>query len=151
MGGDNNSGAHPMHLAQQGDHAASLRRIKIAGGFIRHQQGRSGYHGAGQGEALLLPSRKCRGWSIGAVEQTHPPQNFPDVGGESRFGEPLDTQRQGGILKHREMRQQAIILKDHADPSAQSRKGAAGQAVQNMNLMFGFDEASGLRLKANYF
>ena len=26
-------------------------------------------------------------------------------------------------------------------------KGAAGQAVQNMNLMFGFDESSGLRLK----
>lgn len=30
-------------------------------------------------------------------------------------------------------------------------KGASGQAVQNMNLMFGIDEAAGLRLKANYF
>jgi N-acetyl-gamma-glutamyl-phosphate reductase len=30
-------------------------------------------------------------------------------------------------------------------------KGASGQAVQNMNLMFGFDEQAGLRLKANYF
>jgi N-acetyl-gamma-glutamyl-phosphate reductase len=30
-------------------------------------------------------------------------------------------------------------------------KGASGQAVQNMNLMFGLDEATGLRLKANYF
>lgn len=30
-------------------------------------------------------------------------------------------------------------------------KGASGQAVQNMNLMFGFDETSGLKLKANYF
>ena len=30
-------------------------------------------------------------------------------------------------------------------------KGASGQAVQNMNLMFGFDETTGLRLKANYF
>ena len=30
-------------------------------------------------------------------------------------------------------------------------KGAAGQAVQNMNLMFGLDEMTGLRLKANYF
>ncbi|HPI81109.1 MAG: N-acetyl-gamma-glutamyl-phosphate reductase [Cyclobacteriaceae bacterium] len=28
-------------------------------------------------------------------------------------------------------------------------KGASGQAVQNMNLMFGLDEAEGLRLKAN--
>jgi N-acetyl-gamma-glutamyl-phosphate reductase len=30
-------------------------------------------------------------------------------------------------------------------------KGASGQAVQNMNLMFGFDEKEGLQLKATYF
>ena len=30
-------------------------------------------------------------------------------------------------------------------------KGASGQAVQNMNLMFGLDETAGLRLKANFF
>jgi N-acetyl-gamma-glutamyl-phosphate reductase len=30
-------------------------------------------------------------------------------------------------------------------------KGAVGQAVQNMNLMFGLDEATGLRLKASAF
>jgi N-acetyl-gamma-glutamyl-phosphate reductase len=30
-------------------------------------------------------------------------------------------------------------------------KGASGQAVQNMNLLFGIDECAGLNLKANYF
>jgi len=30
-------------------------------------------------------------------------------------------------------------------------KGASGQAVQNMNLIFGLDETAGLNLKANYF
>lgn len=30
-------------------------------------------------------------------------------------------------------------------------KGASGQAVHNMNLMFGFEERLGLQLKANYF
>lgn len=30
-------------------------------------------------------------------------------------------------------------------------KGASGQAVQNMNLMFGLDETEGLKLKANFF
>jgi N-acetyl-gamma-glutamyl-phosphate reductase len=30
-------------------------------------------------------------------------------------------------------------------------KGASGQAVQNMNLIFGFEETQGLQLKANYF
>ena len=30
-------------------------------------------------------------------------------------------------------------------------KGASGQAIQNMNLMYGFEERLGLNLKANYF
>ena len=30
-------------------------------------------------------------------------------------------------------------------------KGASGQAVENMNLMFGFDQNTGLKLKANLF
>jgi len=30
-------------------------------------------------------------------------------------------------------------------------KGASGQAIQNMNLMFGFKETEGLQLKANFF
>ena len=30
-------------------------------------------------------------------------------------------------------------------------KGASGQAIHNMNLMFGFNEAEGLQLKATYF
>lgn len=30
-------------------------------------------------------------------------------------------------------------------------KGASGQAVQNMNLLFGLDECAGLNLKANFF
>ena len=30
-------------------------------------------------------------------------------------------------------------------------KGASGQAVQNMNLLFGFDETTGLRLKTQGF
>jgi len=30
-------------------------------------------------------------------------------------------------------------------------KGASGQAVQNMNLIFGFEETEGLQLKANFF
>jgi N-acetyl-gamma-glutamyl-phosphate reductase len=30
-------------------------------------------------------------------------------------------------------------------------KGASGQAIQNMNILFGLDETTGLKLKANYF
>ena len=31
------------------------------------------------------------------------------------------------------------------------QKGASGQAIQNMNLMYGFEETAGVKLKANYF
>jgi len=30
-------------------------------------------------------------------------------------------------------------------------KGASGQAIQNLNIMYGFEETVGLNLKANYF
>ncbi len=30
-------------------------------------------------------------------------------------------------------------------------KGASGQAVQNMNLMFGLDETAGLKIKSKLF
>ena len=30
-------------------------------------------------------------------------------------------------------------------------KGASGAAIQNLNLMYGFEETLGLNLKANYF
>ena len=30
-------------------------------------------------------------------------------------------------------------------------KGASGQAVQNMNILFGLDERTGLELKSSYF
>jgi N-acetyl-gamma-glutamyl-phosphate reductase len=30
-------------------------------------------------------------------------------------------------------------------------KGASGQAIQNLNLMYGFEETAGLSLKASYF
>jgi N-acetyl-gamma-glutamyl-phosphate reductase len=30
-------------------------------------------------------------------------------------------------------------------------KGASGQAIQNMNLLFGFEETAGLGIKASFF
>ena len=30
-------------------------------------------------------------------------------------------------------------------------KGASGQAIQNMNLIFGLEETTGLQLKASFF
>ncbi|TDH25110.1 N-acetyl-gamma-glutamyl-phosphate reductase [Segetibacter sp. 3557_3] len=51
-------------------------------------------------------------------------------------------------LVHVEKVQQKIVVHSTIDNLV---KGASGQAVQNMNLMFGLDEGAGIRLKANAF
>ncbi len=49
---------------------------------------------------------------------------------------------------HIEKQQDNLVIHSTVDNLL---KGASGQALQNMNLMFGLDETMGLRLKANYF
>lgn len=49
---------------------------------------------------------------------------------------------------HLEMEEDNLVVHSTLDNLL---KGASGQALQNMNLMFGLDEQEGLRLKANYF
>ncbi len=51
-------------------------------------------------------------------------------------------------LVHIEKVEEKIVVHSTTDNLL---KGASGQAVQNMNLMFGLDETAGLKLKANYF
>ena len=51
-------------------------------------------------------------------------------------------------LVHCEMHGQKLLITSCIDNLL---KGAVGQAVQNMNLMFGVDESAGLRLKASAF
>lgn|SRR5690242_1640053 len=49
---------------------------------------------------------------------------------------------------HLEMEDDILVIHSVIDNLL---KGASGQAVQNMNLMFGLEETEGLKLKANYF
>ncbi|TFG76477.1 MAG: N-acetyl-gamma-glutamyl-phosphate reductase [Flavobacteriales bacterium] len=49
---------------------------------------------------------------------------------------------------HLHQHQQLLLITSAIDNLV---KGASGQAVQNMNLMFGFDETEGLHLKASVF
>ncbi len=49
---------------------------------------------------------------------------------------------------HLEMEEDNLVIHSTIDNLL---KGASGQALQNMNLMFGIDETLGLKLKANYF
>lgn len=51
-------------------------------------------------------------------------------------------------LLHLEIHQGQLLITSILDNLL---KGASGQAVQNMNLIFGFQEDEGLRLKSNYF
>ncbi len=52
------------------------------------------------------------------------------------------------VLVHIELHHEYIHISSIIDNLV---KGASGQAVENMNLMFGFDQIAGLKLKANAF
>lgn len=65
--------------------------------------------------------------------------------------EPIDLKQVVGTNKalvHCEKHGQKLLITSVIDNLL---KGASGQAVQNMNLMFGIDETAGLRLKASAF
>ena len=66
-------------------------------------------------------------------------------------GNPIDLKQvvnTNKALVHCEMHGQKLLITSCIDNLL---KGAVGQAVQNMNLMFGIDESAGLRLKASAF
>lgn len=65
--------------------------------------------------------------------------------------EPLDIRQvvnTNKCLIHAERHRDKLIVTTCIDNLL---KGSAGQAIQNMNLMFGFEETTGLRLKASVF
>ena len=65
--------------------------------------------------------------------------------------QPLDLKQvvnTNKCLIHLEMHNGYLMVQSAIDNLL---KGASGQAVQNMNLMFGLDEQTGLKLKASRF
>src|SRR5262249_54019855 len=58
-------------LQKQIEDQSAVFRVQIAGGFVRHENGRAHHESTRQRDTLLLPARKLDWIVIAAVEQTH--------------------------------------------------------------------------------
>ncbi len=79
-------------------------------------------HRAGDRDALLLAAGQFRRTRARLFRQADPAQHFADIRADLPFRPPGDAQRQGDVVECRQMRQQAEILKHHADSPAQPRQ-----------------------------
>ena len=67
---------------------------------------------------------------LGAGFQADPAQHLLHVGARGRLRPAGDPQREGEVLGHRQVRQQAEILVDHADPPPEPRQGRPARLRQ---------------------
>jgi hypothetical protein len=137
VGGDQHRGAQAVQLDEKPQQAQRHGRIDIAGRLVGQQHVGAVDHGAGDGQALLLAARQGGGQGVHAVAQAHPLQQFGDV---LAIGVGLaagDAQRQGGVVEHRQVVQQAEVLEHHPDAAADERQvlgpGQADVAAEQLD------------------
>jgi len=119
--------------------------------------------GGGRGEALsFIPWRGdfTRGIFISSlVDCDWKMEQLQELYAEFYHDQPFTTLSQGEIFLKQVVNTNKCIIQLEKVGSKlvvhsaidKLTKGASGQAVQNMNLLFGLDECAGLKLKANYF
>ena len=125
MGRNDHRRADAVHLLEQLHQPFRLTVIQIAGRLVRQQQRRTGDDRAGDGDALLLAAGQRGRLRVDMAGQSDPAQQFADIGAYLAFRPAGDAQRQGHVVERGKMRQQAEILKHHADSPAQRRQCAA--------------------------
>ncbi len=88
--------------------------VKVAGGFVRQNDGGLLGERPGDGDALLLPAGKLVGPVMGPIHQAHPPQGFHrPLTAIARAGL---GERQFHVLQRRRTRQQLEGLDYKPDP-----------------------------------
>ena len=100
-------------LAQQPQHLRARGAVEVAGRLVREHDGRTGDEGAGDGDTLLLATRKLR-WPVGAaiieadgVDQMVDPRAVDVAAG--------DRQGQDDVLLGRQHGQEVERLEDEPD------------------------------------
>src|SRR4029453_2410857 len=73
-----NGGPAPVQFLEQLHHRFAIARIKIAGGFVRQQNGRPACKGPGDSHALLLTAGELTWQMLCAMRHAHPLQSFGD-------------------------------------------------------------------------
>ena len=125
MGGDQHRGAE---LVDPLEHPYQQHRdlvVDIACRFVGDQQIGPAHDRAGDRDPLLLAARQGRGAEIELAVESHPAQQLGDVLADFALRRAGDAQRQGDVVAHRQVLDEAEILKDDPHPASQGRMGGA--------------------------
>ncbi len=97
--------------AQQVEHFVARFAVEVAGRLVGEGDGGFGDQGAGNGDALLLPTGKLVGTVLGAVVQADQRQQPADALGVILDAFAVNQQRQRLVLRRAERGQQIEELK----------------------------------------
>ena len=118
-----------QHLQQSQDFFGVLA-VKIAGGFVAHEQRRVGHECARDGYALLLSAGQFARLVRGAVGESDQLEHGAHILLALRRGQVGQQQRYFDIARRAQHRQQVVELKDKSDVAgAPFGELAAGQAI----------------------
>ena len=88
--------------------------VERAEGLVEQQQPRAEDHGAGERHPLLLPARELPRQPPASGPSSTSASASATRRGDLRLRPPPHLQREGDVLRDRQMREQRVILEDHA-------------------------------------
>ena len=130
MGGDDHRGSAPVVALQQGHDDAGRGGVQAAGGFVGQEDFRAAHNGARHRHALLLAAREGRGQGAVTTLEADGPQNAVNLLADQGLPLPHGLQHQGDVGENRPRRNQAVVLKDDAEPAPQVGNAFAGYPGQ---------------------
>ncbi len=102
-----------------------LRRrggVERAGGLIAQHDGRIVGQRPCDGHALLLAAGQLAGVAVGQISQTDQIEQIPRTFLTLGFRRVVEFQREGHVVQHGALLEQAEVLEDHADSGAHVRQ-----------------------------
>src|SRR5581483_8043393 len=125
MGRHQHADADLVEAHEQGHHIHRQLRVEVAGRLVGQQQRRLGHHRAGNADALLLAAGQGQRVGLLLAEQAHRVERGADAAADVVAAVAADQQRQGDVVEHAALVEQARVLEDHADLAAERRNLAA--------------------------
>jgi hypothetical protein len=109
VGDDADGGASGMQLAEQLHDRFAVLGVQVAGGLVGQENGGLTDHGARDGDALLLTSRKLRKIVTRALGHTHALQRPLDAHLAVGGAQPAIVERQNDVLGHAQVAEEIEV------------------------------------------
>ncbi len=111
-----------LEALQEGPRLQAQASIEVGERLVEQEDRRVDGHGTGQGDALLLPTRKLRGPSREGVLQLELRGDRLRSGFALGSRDLADLERVGDVVEHAHMRIQGVVLEDHGHVARAGRQ-----------------------------